>query len=64
MDAFFGTKKAVNSSRGHTCCQIFVTDNGFFCVFHMKSKSEVLQSVKHFSKEIGAPEAIISDASE
>ena len=29
----------------------------------MKSKSEILQAVKEFSKEIGAPDAIIADAS-
>ena len=28
----------------------------------MKSKSEVLQAVNRFSKEIGPPDAIISDA--
>jgi hypothetical protein len=28
----------------------------------MKSKSEVLQAVKQFAKEIGAPDAIILDA--
>ena len=63
MDTFFATKKAGKSSRGHTCCQLFVTDKGFLYVVPMRSKSEVLQAVKQFAKEIGAPEAIISDAS-
>jgi hypothetical protein len=62
MDTFFSTKKAGKSSRGHTCCQLFVTDKGFVYVVPMKSKSEVLQAVKQFAKEIGAPDAIISDA--
>jgi hypothetical protein len=62
MDTFFATKKAGKSSRGHTCCQLFVTDKGFVYVVPMKSKSEVLQAVKQFPKEIGAPDAIISDA--
>ena len=62
MDTFFATKKAKKSSRGHTCCQLFVTDKGFVCVAPMKSKSEVLQAVKQFAKETGAPEAIILDA--
>jgi hypothetical protein len=62
MDTFFATKKAGKSSRGHTCCQLFVTDKGFVYVVPMKSKSEVLQAVKQFAKEIGAPDAIISDA--
>jgi hypothetical protein len=62
MDTFFATKKAGKSSRGHTCCQLFVTDKGFVYVVPMKSKSEVLHAVKQFAKEIGAPDAIISDA--
>lgn len=63
MDTFFATKKAGKSSRGNTCCQLFVTDKGFVYVVPMKRKSEVLQAVKQFSKEIGAADAIISDAS-
>ena len=62
MDTFFATKKAGKSSRQNTCCQLFVTDKGFVYVVTMTSKSEVLQAVKEFAKEIGAPEAIICDA--
>jgi hypothetical protein len=62
MDTFFATKKAGKSSRGNSCCQLFVTDKGFVYVVPMKSKSEVLQAVKQFAKEIGAPEALICDA--
>ena len=57
MDTFFATSKAGKSSRGHTCCQLFVTDKGYVYVVPMKSKSEVLQAVKQFAKELGAPEA-------
>ena len=32
MDTFFATKKGGQSSRGHTCCQPFVTDKGFIYV--------------------------------
>jgi hypothetical protein len=60
-DTCFATKKAGKSSRGHSCCQLFVTDKGFVYVVLMKSKAEVLQAVKQFAKEIGAPEAIICD---
>ena len=63
MDTFFATKTAGKSSRGNTCCQLFVTDKGYVYVVSIKSKSEVLQAVKQFAKEIGAPDAIISDAS-
>ena len=37
MDTFFSTKKAGKSSRGNTCCQLFVTDKGFVFVALMKS---------------------------
>ena len=36
MDTFFATKKGGQSSRGHTCCQLFVTDKGFIYVVSMK----------------------------
>ena len=62
MDTFFATSKGGKSSRGHNCCQLFVTDKGFVYVVPMKSKSEVLQAVKQFAKEIGAPDAIVCDA--
>ena len=62
MDTFFATKKAGKSSRGNKCSQLFVTDRGFIYVVPMKSKSEVLLAVKQFAKEIGAPDALISDA--
>ena len=62
MDTFFATKKAGKSSRGNTCCQLFVTDKGYVYVVPMKSKSDVLQAVKQFAKDVGAPEALICDA--
>ena len=46
MDKFFATKKAGKSSRGHTCCQLFVTNKGFVYVVPMKSNTVVLQAVK------------------
>lgn len=62
MDTFFATSKAGKSTRGHSCCQLFVTDKGFVYVVPMKTKGEVLQAVKQFAKEVGAPEAIIADS--
>ena len=62
MDTFFSIKTAGKSSWGNMWCQIFVTYKGFVYVFPMKSKSEVLQAVKQFDKEIGSPDAIILDA--
>ena len=61
MDTFFATKKAGKSSRGNACCQLFVTDKRFVYVVPLKSQTEVLQAVKQFAKEIGAPDAIICD---
>ena len=58
----FATNKAGKYRRGHNCCQLFVTDKGYFYVVPMKSKFEVLQVVKLFYKEVWASEAIISDA--
>ena len=63
MDTFFPTKKGGQSSRGHTCCQLFVTDKGFIYVVPMKKKSEVLLAIKQFAKEIGAPDSFVADMS-
>ena len=51
------------SECGHTFCQLFVTDKGFIFVVLMKTKKEAPQEVKQLAKEIGAPDAIIYDAS-
>jgi hypothetical protein len=61
MDTFFATKKGGKSSRGNTCCQLFVTDKGFLYVVPMRRKSDVLAAVKQFAKEIGAPDAFVAD---
>ena len=69
MDTFFVTRntsgkkkgRKTTSERGHTCCQLFVTDKGFIYVVLMKTKKEVPQIVKQFAKEIGAPGAIICE---
>ena len=55
MDTFFATKKGGRSAHRHTCCQLFVMDKGFLYVMPMRRKSEVLQAIKQFGKEIGAP---------
>ena len=62
MDNLFSTKTTSKSSRGNTFWQIFVTDKVFVYVFPMKIKSEVLQAVNQFAREIGDPDAIISYA--
>ena len=61
IDTLFATKKGGKSSRGNSCCQLFVTDKGFLHAVPMKQKSEVYMAVKMFAKEIGAPNVIICD---
>jgi hypothetical protein len=63
MDTFFATKKANKSSRGNSCMQLFVSDKSFVFVVPMKSKADVPAALKLFAKEVGAPDAIICDAS-
>lgn len=62
-DTFFATKKGGKSTRGHTCCQLFVTDKGFIYVVPMRRRSDVLQAIKQFTKEIGAPDSLVADMS-
>jgi hypothetical protein len=61
MDTFIATKKGGKSTRRYTCCQLFVADKGFVYVVPMRSKSEVIQEMKQFAKELGAPDAIVAD---
>ena len=61
MDTFFATSKGGKTSHRNTCCQLFVTDKGFLYMVPMKWKSEVMQAVKQFAKEVGAPNAIVCD---
>lgn len=42
--------------------QLFVTGKGFIYFVPIKRKSEFLQAINQFVKEIGAPEAVICDA--
>ena len=63
MDTSFATMKGGTSSRGNTCCQLIDTDKGFIYVVPMKCKSEVLSAIKQFAKEVGVPDAIVSDMS-
>jgi hypothetical protein len=60
MDTFFTTSKAIRSSRGYTCMQLFVTDKGFVFLVPMKSKKQVPAALKIFAKAIGAPGAIVA----
>ena len=61
MDTFFAMSKGGLSSQGNTCCQLFVTDKGYFYVVPMKWKSEVLAAIKQFAKDVGALDAIVCD---
>jgi hypothetical protein len=61
MDTFYATKKAGPTTRGNTCCQIFVTDKGFVWPCPMRKESDVHHAVRLFFKEIGVPDAIICD---
>ena len=46
MDTFFASKKKTRSTRGNTCCQLFVTDKGFVYVVPMRQKSDVPKTLK------------------
>ena len=65
MDNFFATRNMTKYLRVNRCCQLFFTDKGFVYVVPIKSrnKDDILSELKKFTKEIGAPEAIICDGS-
>ena len=43
------------------CCQLFVMDKGFINIIPMRRRSEALQVIKQFAKEIGVPTSIMAD---
>ena len=61
MDTFLATKKGGVLSRGNTFCQLFVSGKTYLYAVPMKARREVLQAVKLFAKEVGAPDEIICD---
>ena len=61
MDTCFASKKGGKPIRGNTCWQLFVTNKVFVYVVPMLKKSDVPQALRQFTKEIGAPDAIICD---
>ena len=63
MDILKATDKGGKSTRGNVYCQLFVTDRAFLYVAPMKTRSEVILTVKQVAKEIGVPDAIICYAS-
>ena len=60
MDTFSVTAKAT-SQRGNRYMQLFVSDVGYMYVHPMKAKTEIIDAVKAFAKEIGVPTALILD---
>ena len=60
MDTFQVTTNAV-SERGNRYMQLFVSNVGFMYVHPMKAKTEIIDAVKAFVKEIGVPTVLILD---
>ena len=61
MDAFFATKKATKSTRGNTCCQLFVTDKSFVHIEPLRKRSNLTYALNSFEKDVRVPEALIVD---
>ena len=61
-DTFFVTKKA-ESTRGNKCAQLFVSDMGFVAIYPMNRKSQYIDALKLFCKEVGVPETLVVDPS-
>ena len=49
------------STRGNTCCQVFVSDKGFVAIYPMKSQKEFPVALHWFCKQVGAPDTLIAD---
>ena len=60
MDTFQITGKAI-SQCGNRYMQLFVSDTGFMFIYPIKKKTEIINAVKAFVKEIDVPTALILD---
>lgn len=60
-DTMFATPKA-KSTRGFSCCQVFVSDKGYVAVYPMKSQEEFQTALHWFCKQVGVPSNLVCDA--
>jgi hypothetical protein len=60
-DTMFASPKS-KSTRGYTCCQVFVSDKGFVSVYPMRSQDEFQTALHWFCKQVGVPTNLIVDA--
>ena len=58
-DTMFALK--YKSTRGNSCCQVFVSDKGFIAVYPMKSQEEFKTALHWFCKQVGVPVDLIVD---
>ena len=52
---------SAKSTRGNSCCQVFVSDKGFVALYPMKSQSEFQDALHWFCKQVGVPQALVVD---
>ena len=60
MNKFQVTAKTI-SEHSNRYIQLFVSNTGFMYVYSMKEKTEIINTVKAFAKEISVPTALILD---
>jgi len=63
IDTFFANGKGVKSSRGNTCCQLFVSDQGFVYVVPLRHQIRCLIRSQAIRQGSLCSEAIVCDAS-
>ena len=51
----------VKSTRGNSCCQVFVSDKGFVALYPMKSQTEFQDALHWFYKQVGVPTTLVVD---
>ena len=55
------TQPGAKSTRGNSCCQVFVSDEGFVAIYPMKSQTEFQDVLHWFCTQIGLPVTRIVD---
>ena len=49
------------STRGNSCCQVFVSDRSFVALYPMKSQTQFQDALHWFCKQVGVPQTLVVD---
>ena len=55
-------RNKLTSTRGNSCCQVFVSDRSFVALYPMKSQTQFQDALHWFCKQVGVPQTLVVDS--